>query len=383
MPRYFNLTLIAPLTRSQRVVAMRVGQKFFLRQAERFLQGNAEAKLDFNEFGIPPKQQAAFARWVIAQGQMTPLTFAQENDATFKHLYSLAMVRFVDLSIQNPGIDTRPMGAFSGYGRAIFSIMGFAMSFQRNVMVRSAKRFSAIAETTRGQSKLTRAQAQLVWAAPRLLSAGLLIAFSLMARMLRDLWDDPAGARLERRVQRMRDDPAGAIADVIANAGFTGGFDPLYQVLRNWRYEKDLGLTVVGAVPGFYLQNIQNMIQGATDSLGDKTPTSNWAERRAWESLYLMTSGLGATLALTGAGMTGPLGFLTLSALTSRTTGHWLSEQMAPFTPEELDRAERKVNARAAERELRALGMWEDVQAEREAKRQRRREKLEREQDGR
>ena len=344
MARYFKLTLIAPLTRAQRVMVSSMGFKYFHRQAAALLQGDAEAVRDFSEFGIPPKAQKAFASWLLDLGEVTPDKFVREDHEKFKQLLSRAMYRFVDIVIQNPGIETRPLGAFSSYGRLIFSIMGFALSFQRNVIVRSAKRFAAAGDGTTG---LTKAQAKLAFATPWLASAGLLVLFQVLSRMLRDLWSDPTGDRLKRRVERMRDNPVLAVTDAMSGAGFTGGFDPLYQSMRFWRYEKDFAATMVGAVPGWYIQHTQNMFEGfVVDRAADQTPNSSLTERRGWESLFMMSTSLGVPLALTAANVTGVPGFVLMSALTNRGLWRNAAEHVSPKTEYELKREASKERAK-------------------------------------
>lgn len=358
LPRYFTMTLLAPLTRGQRVLMTSLGMKYFLRQSAAFLKGDAGAKADFNEFGIPPEKQKAFAEWMLRTGELTPETYIREQDESYKQILAKSLYRFVDIIIQNPGIETRPMGAFSSYGRMIFSIMGFAMSFQRNVMVRNAKKFQEIGERNSNSTRLERTQAQLVWAAPRLLSAALLASFGLLARMLRDLWGDPTGDRLKRRIERMQEDPALAVLDTLSGAGFTGGFDPIYQSIRYWRFEKDFATTVVGAVPGWYLQHTQNIWDGfVRDPVGDMSPNSNWAERRAWESLILMGQGIAVPMGLTYANVVGPTGFLLMSALNNRGFAKTAAEALAPKTEQELDRERRRKEAAARKKERERYGL--------------------------
>lgn len=336
MSGFFRVTGIHGYTQASRRATLRMAHFYLTNAAKRFRDGTAKEKAAAKEIlleaGVSSKEMDAFTEWLtLHQAPLTRDEMMEIGDAAVKELYAGALNRIIDQTIQNPKAVDRPVLAYNPLGRFVASVMAFAYTFQRNVLIRTYKQI----ERAKGWDKMGVAAGLL----PAIIT---LMIGQLLAQLLRDLWDDPTGERVAKRLERYAAQPWRTVTDSLSRSGFYGAMDPFYQMATHFKYQKSIAQTMIGAIPGFYAAAIDDIMAGIEGG----SEETNTQERKGWRALYRLTVPILAASFAVWAKMFGPLGFALVTQSASHGAAEDFAELMAPKTPKELAREKRQQNQR-------------------------------------
>lgn len=269
------------------------------------------AKAELMDAGMTEQQLADFTEWAKEFAGRNPTTadVTQENGDlnNMGRIYATMMQRIVDQSIQAPTAIDRPWAANTAYGRIMAGLMSFSMAFQRNVLIKSAKRIDRMAKAE-GVTEAAKYAAFRI--AP---SFAALYTTHLLATVLREALLNPG--KWEEEEEREGGFPVLWLSKLtFSRAGFFGMGDPIFNAIEAVKYQRDFSNIMVGASISYVAQNIDRLIKYFKQN-SDKT---NNGERQAVKALYEL--GLPATAYAISGLPAGPLVGYGLGAVSA-----WLS----------------------------------------------------------
>jgi hypothetical protein len=266
--RFFSATLLTQLTRAQRAHGVGVATGYLKTLAKQVKGGNpGDAPAMLNELGIADHE--AFADWILEQGAVpnTRELFDQNGRPTLiGNDYMVAVRRFVDQTIQNPGREHRPQWSVSPMGRLASGIMSFSYAFYANVIKREVAimRRSGIA---------TRRTAAVVGGAVALAMAQTIISTLREVLFNADRLEDKEDEEIAKEMMALG----------LSRTFGLGSADPLIQYMTGLKYSRSLAETAVGAGPGLLFGAIDQAANLLTEKNSVNTDT---AEYRAAQAGY-------------------------------------------------------------------------------------------------
>ena len=291
MQQFFYKTKLTGLTNAQRRTVSKIGFVYISEMAHEYNNPtNDRAKLRaqkvLNDFGISNSVMDQFAEYVTSFNDFKVTKIRKRSRIKGKTklpanediMYdsgeysdmgmqlSVAIMRFADQTVQDPRIADRPKWAENPLGRIVYGITSFIYSFQDKVLKGMARKvgreYGVSRELGASKKKATLDATAYVAAtvAPTMLTlfTGHLVFSTLRELMLnQDRWD--------REWEENSKDPMKFMADYIlplafARSGFTGAFDPLYQVFTGLKYKRDFANLFIGT-GGYFAQNLQHVAQ--------------------------------------------------------------------------------------------------------------------------
>jgi len=291
MQQFFYKTKLTGLTNAQRRTAAKIGFQFISEMAHEYKNPNNErakikAKKVLNDFGVADSNMDQFSDYITSFNDFKVTKIRKKSRIKGKTklpanediMYdsgeysdmgmqlSVAIMRFADQTIQDPRIADRPKWAETPLGRIVYGITSFIYSFQDKVlkgMARKVGREYGISKELGASKKKAALDATAYVAAtvaPTMITlyTGHLIFSTLRELMLnQDRWD--------REWEENKKDPIKFATDYIlplafARSGFTGAFDPLYQLFTGLKYRRDFANLFIGT-GGYAAQNAQYIAQ--------------------------------------------------------------------------------------------------------------------------
>jgi hypothetical protein len=301
----------------------------------------AEARGAFNELGVPPENQVAFAQWNVSRPKGIPRPQDLDPDKDpMAPVYSLAVRRLVDRAMQDPYKAERPMTAEYPWLGLTLQFMSFNYGFQRNVLDQMMAR---IGHAYRGGRSRAEEQGRgSFWQKAQGLGAGakaLLAASSLAAGYVAFGMGPAAMRQLAYSMDQWEKHEAdGDLVDWIfglamSRSGLGGTIDPITQLATNLKYDSDLNHVLEGAGVNWYAHNgydlLAPFLPGGPPSDSTNTRYHN-AVRAAYNLFAVPFEAYIATRILGGFGTTGRIaGGTGLSYSTSPTAAEdfatWLT----------------------------------------------------------
>lgn len=255
MARFFKRTFLTGLTNAQRSAILPIAHQFMMLHAANIQNGNdvANSRALLAELGV--EDAADFSDWLMQSDSIPDVNeLYDSNGIETPHgtEYMTAVNRFLDQTIQNPKGYDRPLYANNPIGRLMYGILSFSMSFWSNIWKRQGALIKGIAERKGVPAAVGYTALNLT---PSLLSLFLVqtVVSTIREAMFNpDRWDE-----WEKK---------GTLAENMLQLGFTRAFsfglaDPVIQAFNGLKYQRDLANLPLGAVPGFALQSIQNILQ--------------------------------------------------------------------------------------------------------------------------
>ena len=291
MQQFFYKTKLTGLTNAQRRTASRIGFQYISEMAHEYKNPINErrklvAQKVLNDFGVSNSVMDQFADYVTSFNdfEVSPIRKksrikgktklpANEDIMYDSGEYSdmglqlaVSIMRFADQTVQDPRIADRPKWAENPLGRIVYGITSFIYSFQDKVLKGMARKvgreYGVSRDLGASKTKATLDAASYVGGtvAPTVatLFAGHLV-FSTVRELIfnQDRWD--------REWEESKNDPVAFMTDYLlplafARSGFTGAFDPFYQMITGLKYRRDIANTLTGTA-GYILQNLESIIE--------------------------------------------------------------------------------------------------------------------------
>lgn len=310
LSRFFQANLLTPVTNAQRQAVLRGAHIHLLdlvrlirdpdySKAENISAGKARAEL--RELGVSDGQMDAFADWLLSlDADYIPSVDALSEP--MGKLWGEAASRFVDTTIMNPRRVDKAASAMSNYGRVVFALTSFIYKFTQEIHLAAlarVRRNAGISQDARTRDALKNPE---YWKAlaPEMVqfAAGftLLFAGQLLQTTLREaIFSQERWSEMEEEDELI--EWLSRLA--FSRTGVLGVGDILWNVMTGLRYERDMTSLTAGAGLGYYLSNLQNVINGVVPNLpvagpalsaagvgGRNAPTTLTAERTALKSAY-------------------------------------------------------------------------------------------------
>ncbi|MBL4766281.1 MAG: hypothetical protein JKY94_00910 [Rhodobacteraceae bacterium] len=297
--QYFRRIYLEQFTNATRASSMAIGSVFLNRVAHDFQKGNHGKAFFLAELGVSNAEMVSFSDWVISLNGRTPsideITTAGRNGS----LYQAAITRFVDQTVMRPSVSTKPEWASHPLGAVVFQLQSFLFTFQKNVLLRTARVARDMA-----QGKITKGEGAKLLAAQALIGYPLIYATQLAIGEMRDeLFSDPE--------RRKRETTGLKLEKAWSRSGYFGAFDIAYNLLSGARYQRAPSEVLSGPAVG-----------GLMDALGagisffvQNAETTNTAERKAMREVYDFVIEPMANLALTALPVSKATKFATVVAL--------------------------------------------------------------------
>ena len=291
MQQFFYKTKLTGLTNAQRRTASKIGFQYISEMAHEYKNPINErrklvAQKVLNDFGVSNSVMDQFTNYVTSfndfkvspirkKSQIKGKTKLPANEdimydsgeySDMGLQLAVSIMRFADQTVQDPRIADRPKWAENPLGRIVYGITSFIYSFQDKVLKGMARKvgreYGVSKELGASKTKATLDATTYVVGtiAPTLatLYAGHLV-FSTVRELIfnQDRWD--------REWEENNNDPIAFATDYLlplafARSGFTGAFDPYYQMLTGLKYRRDIANTLTGT-GGYILQNGQSILE--------------------------------------------------------------------------------------------------------------------------
>ena len=294
---FFLRTGLTRVTIAQRKAAMRTGMEYIVQLAKQYqtTEGaiKTEARNVLRDFGINDNMLSEFTDYAAnltrdenglieiknimeASGQLTDMG----------GLFSVAVNRFVDQTIQDPKIVDRPKYAETPVGRIVFGIQSFIAAFQRNVLEMTLKRARRDAK-----GGFKRGSVSVLGKTIAPLTA--LYAGHFIVSTAREALFNPD--KLEE--ERENDNLAGYLIGLgFSRSGFFGRADPIINAFKSLRYQADLSNVLVGATGAYYLKATQRIWGYFSENNSENTVAAEYqAIRGMYDILIPYFGGLAAT----------------------------------------------------------------------------------------
>lgn len=310
MSRFFKRTMLSGLTNAQRASILPISHQYLMGLAAKIRDGkdvdNSRALLA--ELGIEDAKQ--FSDWLLQSESIPDVSeLYDSNGIETQHgaEYMTAVNRFLDQTIQNPKGYDRPLYANNPIGRLMYGILSFSMSFWGNVWKRQGALIKGIADRKGVPAATAYAALQL---APSMLS--LFLVQTLFSTLREAIFNPERWEEWEKK---------GTLAENLLQLGFTRSFsfglvDPVIQGFTGLKYQRDLSNIAIGAVPGFALQSMQNVLQ----PLVRNSEKTNNAEFKSVQGAYQLLASPAIVYALSmvpGGRLVDPLYGMGMMYLTS------------------------------------------------------------------
>lgn len=310
MSRFFKRSMLSGLTNAQRASIVPISHQYLMGLAANIRDGkdanNSRALLA--ELGIEDAKQ--FSDWLLQNESIPDVSeLYDSNGIETKHgaEYMTAVNRFLDQTIQNPKGYDRPLYANNPIGRLMYGILSFSMSFWGNVWKRQGALIKGIAERKGVPAAVAYTALQLT---PSMLS--LFLVQTLFSTLREAIFNPERWEEWEKK---------GTLAENLLQLGFTRSFsfglvDPVIQGFTGLKYQRDLSNIAIGAVPGFVLQSIQNVLQ----PLVRNSEKTNNAEFKSVQGAYQLLASPAIVYALSmvpGGRLVDPLYGMGMMYLTS------------------------------------------------------------------
>jgi hypothetical protein len=276
--KMFQRTGLIALTRSQRTHMIAVSHGYLdnlsgviIGRGGKASDARAkDAKGLLSELGI--RDPEAFAREMDRAGRYPTV---EELETPYGFDYSTASRRFIDQVIQNPSVMDRPEMANNPVGRVMYGIMSFSYAFWRNVIKRSIIRMDELDRRgdDAGQAKF---MIGLLGSAAALFIMQTTISTMREFLLNRDRWRD-----LEEKDELEE----GMLKLGLTRSFALGGADPFIQAYTGLKYQRDLSNVMIGAAPGYFLQNVQTVLNLTVRN----SAKTNTGEYNALRALYQLT----------------------------------------------------------------------------------------------
>lgn len=375
MTRFFRANFLAQLTNAQRRSVMAAGS-FWLRDlaTEHSRAGKPDAEkqmieAEFRELGVTDDDAPAFMEWLRG---LDGLPSVDQLSTPEGQVYSAAIRRFTDQTIQNPRRADKPVHASGPMGRVVYSLTSFLYSFYANVHAATAKRAvnyreisknagenqamqglkaaplvgavsaGAAAVATGGASVPVMAAAGALGAGTSVAAGGGSLPLATTAAGFAALFAGQFAVSTLREAiynretwDEKEDEDAwgewmGRLA--LSRTGVFGPGDVLYNALTGLRYERDLTSLVAGSGGTYVLGNVQNIVNGSPMGARN-SPNTNTAERTAAKSAYRLTAVPAVNSLLASAPVPGPVAnvgrFFGMQVLSSNTAASYFADTVA------------------------------------------------------
>ena len=286
---FFTTIGLAGLTNWQRVSASRIGFQLMTELARQYKKPvsskeKVRAEKDLNQFGIPKEELQEFSDFILSFNDKLPTEIDIMNeDATLTPMgqrLATAILRFADGSVQNPKIADRPLYAETSIGRMCFGIMSFIYAFHNNVLKGMGRRIQREYKDNGAISALTYGSLAIALPLMSLYTAHTLVSTAREIIFNRDRYD--------REWEENDEDATKFLLNYIlplgfVRSGFTGRYDPVYQMLTGLKYQRDISNIFVGAGLSYFFDNFAKMIAPFTKP---NSPNTSSAEFNALLGLY-------------------------------------------------------------------------------------------------
>ena len=296
--RYFVRTMLTGVTNAQRRSSMRIGFQFFAEISNEYrnplnptMKKRARDILT-NDYGVDPGDLDQFTEYMTKSlnddfNMPNAEDFVRQdgNMNLLGEMIQIAIVRFVDSTIQDPKVADKPRYAEHPVGRIVYGIQSFSRSFTRNVLIYSYKKMNREfgyvkeARTANEISKLKAATQRASIAAQALsplfaIYLGHTIVSTIREALMNpDRWEEEdKNGTLTQYLLEMG----------ITRSGMTGGLDPFYNAWRSLRYSRDLANMLVGAAPSYMLQSTGKIAK----SFQNNSPNTVSAEYQRMKGIY-------------------------------------------------------------------------------------------------
>ena len=323
MSSFFYKIKLAGITNAQRRTASRIGFQYLTEMAYAYKNPiNEKEKLTsnsiLNDMGVADERIDQFVDYLLsfnnverAKGIRDTLLRGEGKGKVKGKLYlpaaedvmkddglytdmgeqlAVSIMRFVDMTIQDPRSSDRPTYAEHPIGRFVYGIMSFVYSFQDKVlfaMARRASRAKSIASKTGSSAAAANTEGGAYLAATiagpllALVTAHMLVSTLREFLLSRERWDrewDEADEDVGKFFKNYLL-PLGA-----SRAGLTGAFDPIYQAFTGMKYQRDIATSLTGT--GSY---ILTSGQDILSPLINNTPNTLYSEYRFLRGLWNLT----------------------------------------------------------------------------------------------
>ena len=289
--KFFYKTKLTGMTNAQRRSAAAIGFQFISEMAYEYKNPTSDrqklkAKKVLNDFGVKDKTIDQFADYILDFNDFTSTRLRKRarvkgktklpelsdimNDAgQYSDMglqLAVAIQRFTDQTIQDPRIADRPLWAENPLGRIVYGITSFIYSFQDKVLKGMARKvgreYKISKELGASKKKATLDATAYVTAsiAPAVMT---LFAGHFLVSTVRELIFNEE--RFDREWEDNDKDAVKFVKDYLfplafARSGFTGAFDPFYQMVTGLKYQRDLANTLIGTA-GYAAQNLEPIIE--------------------------------------------------------------------------------------------------------------------------
>jgi hypothetical protein len=274
LSKYFRRIGQEQWTNATRVAATERGAVFIRRLAGDIAGKGWSPKASrvyMEEMGIPAGQVDQFVKYVDSFGNDLPTPSDLDKGGEMGAAYRTALLRFVDQAIMRPTTTTKPRWASHPVGAVLFQLQAFNYAFAKNAVLRNLQ----LAKTAATPSADLDMRDRLALAYPVIMMLPLLGFTQLIVGELRDrLFMDP-----ERRKAQTY---AARVEKAISRTGLLGALDPYVQMVSGARYQKD----PISALTGPFFGVLGSGLGAAQQMMGNNSPNTNAAERRASEALY-------------------------------------------------------------------------------------------------
>lgn len=316
---YFRATLLTQLTNAQRRAVM-VGSHLALHHmAREHADPNTSAtrkriiEADIRELGVPDPDIGDFLDYL---GQSPDLPNLSELDSRAGKMWSAAVGRMTDETIQNPRRADKPAYASNPYGRLIWHLTSFLFAFFRNAVIANvirAQRNAGIAKDdgvgalgVLGTAGLPVAR-NLIGGMAMLFVGQLLVTVVREALFSSEQWEEKDDDD-ERREW--------LLGLALSRTGVFGPGDIFVNSLLGLKYNRDLTSLPAGVGMTYVLSNVASILNGfpkwemlwSGAGVGLRnSPKTNTAEHEAAKAVYrLLFAPIGAAV-FASAPVAGPV----------------------------------------------------------------------------
>ena len=289
---FFTKIGLAGLTNWQRVSASRIGFQLMTELARQYKKPvsskeKVRAEKDLNQFGIPTEELQEFSDFILSFNDKLPTEIDIMNEDTtltpMGQRLATAILRFADTSVQNPKMADRPLYAETSIGRMSFGIMSFIYAFHNNVLKGMGRRIQREVKDNGAISTLTYGSLAIALPVMSLYTAHTLVSTARELIFNRDRYD--------REWEENDEDATKFLLNYIlplgfVRSGFTGRYDPIYQMLTGLKYQRDISNIFVGAGMSYFFDNVAKVLAPFTRP---NSPNTSAAEFNALLGLYNLT----------------------------------------------------------------------------------------------
>lgn len=305
-------------TNASRRSSMVLVSRYVLKMANDLVSGEATAKekqwakTELVDAGLTSEDIDAFADWSQQFAGRDPgvndVVDERGNLTQMGRIYSTLVGRLVDQSVQAPSAVDRPYYLNTTMGKITGGLLSFSFAYQRNVLIKSAKRLSRTLDQQGATDATKLALLKLLPTFVALYASQLLVTIAREAMLGGDKWEEEEKkGTLESWLMQLAFD----------RSGFYGAFNPIINTINAVRYQKDAVGLMAGAGPAYVFSNFDRLIK----YFNQNSENTNSGERQAVKALYELSmlplvygvAGLGAG-PLVGYGLGASMAYITSPA---------------------------------------------------------------------